>query len=56
MCYHWLTKPSALDEDQSEVQLSEDDDGDHDVLWPNVNFASLTEQPLSYGDIPDDVQ
>jgi hypothetical protein len=48
------TKPNALDEDQCEVQRSEDDGGDHDVLQPNVKFASLKEQALFYGDIPDD--
>jgi hypothetical protein len=48
------TKPNALDEDQFEVQLSEDDDGEHDVLQPNVKFASLKGQALLYGDIPDD--
>jgi hypothetical protein len=44
----------ALDEDQSDVQRGEDDDGDHDVLQPNVNIASLNEQALFYGNIPDD--
>jgi hypothetical protein len=44
------TKPYALDEDQYEVQRSE-----YDVLHSNVNFASLKEQALFYGDIPDDV-
>jgi hypothetical protein len=48
------TKPNALHEDQCKVQRSEDDDGDHVVLHPNVNFASLKEQDLFYGDIPDD--
>jgi hypothetical protein len=48
------TNPNELDEDQYEVQRSEDEDGDHDVLQPNVNFASLKEQALFYGDIPDD--
>jgi hypothetical protein len=48
------TKPNALDEDLCEVQRIDDDDGDHDVLQPNVNFASLKEQALFYGDIPDD--
>jgi hypothetical protein len=48
------TKPNALDEDQCEVQRSDDDDGDHDVLQSNVKFASLKEQALFYGDIPDD--
>jgi hypothetical protein len=43
-----------LDEDQSEVQRSGDDDGYHDVLQSNVKFASLKEQALFYGDIPDD--
>jgi hypothetical protein len=44
----------ALDEYQSDVQQGEHDDGDHDVLQSNVKFASLTEQALFYGDIPDD--
>jgi hypothetical protein len=47
-------KLHALDKDQSDVQRSEVDDGDHDVLQPNVKFASLKEQALVYGDIPDD--
>jgi hypothetical protein len=47
-------KLHALDEDQSEVQRGEDDDGDHDVLQSNVKFASLKEQALFYGDIPED--
>jgi hypothetical protein len=47
-------KPNALDEDQCEVHRSEDYDGDHDVLQINVKFASLREQALFYGDIPDD--
>jgi hypothetical protein len=37
------TKPNALDEYQCELQLSEGDDGDHDVLQSNVKFASLKE-------------
>jgi hypothetical protein len=41
------TKPNALDEDQCEVQWCEHDDGDHDVLHPNVKFVSLKEQALS---------
>jgi hypothetical protein len=48
------TKPNALDEDQCELQRSEDEDGDHDVLHPNVKFSSLKEQALFYDDIPDD--
>jgi hypothetical protein len=40
------TKPNALDGDQCEVQRSEHDDGDHEVLQPNVKFASLKEQAL----------
>jgi hypothetical protein len=48
-------KLHALDEDQSDVQRGEVDDGDHDVLQFNVKFASLREQALFYGDIPDDV-
>jgi hypothetical protein len=48
------TKPNALDEDQSDVQRGEVDGGDHDVLYSNVKFASLKEQALFYGDIPDD--
>jgi hypothetical protein len=47
-------KLHALDEDQSDVQRCEVDDGDHDVLQSNVKFASLREQALFYGDIPDD--
>jgi hypothetical protein len=47
-------KLHALDEDQSDVQQGEDDDGDQDVLQSNVQFASLKEQTLFYGDIPDD--
>jgi hypothetical protein len=47
-------KLHTLDEDQSEEQRGEDDDGDHDVLQSNVKFASLKEQALYYGDIPDD--
>jgi hypothetical protein len=47
-------KLHALDEDQSDVQQGEHDDGDHDVLQSNVKFASLKEQALFYGDIPDD--
>jgi hypothetical protein len=47
-------KLHALDEDQSDVQRGEHDDGDHDVLQSNVKFASLREQALFYGDIPDD--
>jgi hypothetical protein len=48
------TKPNVLDQDQCEVQRSKYEDGDHDVLQPNVKFASLKEQALFYGDIPDD--
>jgi hypothetical protein len=47
-------KLHALDENQSEVQRGEHDDGDYDVLQSNVKFASLKEQALFYGDIPDD--
>jgi hypothetical protein len=47
-------KLHALDEDQSDVQRGEHDDGDHVVLQLNVKFASLKEQALFYGDIPDD--
>jgi hypothetical protein len=47
-------KLHALDEDQSDVQLDEHDDGDHDVLQSNVKFASLKEQALIYCGIPDD--
>jgi hypothetical protein len=46
-------KLHALDEDQSDVQRSEDDDGVHNVLHSNVKFASLKEQAIFYGDIPD---
>jgi hypothetical protein len=63
MCKSWprivmkrreQTKPDALDEDQCEVQRSEGDNRDHDVLQSNVKFASLKEQALFYGDISDD--
>jgi hypothetical protein len=47
-------KLHALDEDQSDVQQGEVNDGDHDVQQSNVKFASLREQALFYGDIPDD--
>jgi hypothetical protein len=47
-------KPNALDESQCELQRYEGDDEDHDVLHPNVNFASLKKQTLFYRDIPDD--
>jgi hypothetical protein len=36
----------ALHEDQCDVQRGEVDDGDHDVLQSNVEFASLKEQAL----------
>jgi hypothetical protein len=42
------TNPKALDEDQCDVQRGEHDDGDHDVLQPNVKFASLKEQDIFY--------
>jgi hypothetical protein len=48
------TRPNALDEDRYEVQRSEVDDGDHDVLQLNVKFASLKEKALPYGQIPED--
>jgi hypothetical protein len=47
-------KLHALDKYQSDVQRGEHDDGDQDVLQSYVNFASLKEQALFYGDIPDD--
>jgi hypothetical protein len=47
-------KLHALDENQSDVQRGEHDDGEHDVLQSNAKFASLKEQALFYGDIPDD--
>jgi hypothetical protein len=47
-------KLHVLDEDQSEVQRGEVYGADHDVLQSNVKFASLREQALFYGDIPDD--
>jgi hypothetical protein len=47
-------KLHALDEDQCDVHRCEDGYGDHDVLQSNVKFASLKEQTLFYGDIPDD--
>jgi hypothetical protein len=36
-------KLRALDEHHSDVQRGKVDDGDHDVLQSNVNFASLKE-------------
>jgi hypothetical protein len=48
------TKPNVLDEDQCEVQRSEYDGRDHDVLQTNVKFASLRDQALFFDDIPDD--
>jgi hypothetical protein len=47
-------KLRARDGDQSDVQRSEVDDGDHDMLQSNVKFASLKEKALFHGDIPDD--
>jgi hypothetical protein len=46
------TKPNALDENRYGVQRSEDDDGDHDVPQPNVQFSSLKEQALFYSAFP----
>jgi hypothetical protein len=46
-------KLHALNKHQSNVQRGEHDDGDHDVLLFNVKIASLKEQALFYGDIPD---
>jgi hypothetical protein len=48
------TKTNVLDEDLCDVQRSEVDDGDHDVLQSNVKFVSLKKQNLFYSDIPDD--
>jgi hypothetical protein len=47
-------KLHELDENQSDLQRGEDDDGNKDVTQSNVKFASLREQALFYGDIPDD--
>jgi hypothetical protein len=47
-------KLHALYEDQSDVRQRENDYGDHDLSQPKVKFASLKEQALFYGDIPDD--
>jgi hypothetical protein len=47
-------KTNVLDEDQCEVQRSDVNDRDRDMLQPNVKFASLREQALFYGDIRDD--
>jgi hypothetical protein len=44
----------VLDQDQCGIQRSEDDDGDRDVLQPNIKFASHQEQSLFYDHIPDD--
>jgi hypothetical protein len=43
-------KPSVIDQYQYDMQRSEDDDGDHDVLQLSITFASLKEQLLFYGD------
>jgi hypothetical protein len=47
-------KMHALDKVRSDIQRGEVDDGDHDALQSNEKFASLKEQALFYGDIPDD--
>jgi hypothetical protein len=47
-------KSSGNGEEQFGRQQSEDDDEDHDVLLPNIKFASLKEQSLVYNKIPDD--
>jgi hypothetical protein len=47
-------KLHALDEEKYELQRNEGGYGDHDVFEPNEKFASLKEQALFYGDIPDD--
>jgi hypothetical protein len=47
-------KLHARVKDQSNVQRGEHDDGHREVLQSNVKFASLKEQSLFYGDIPDD--
>jgi hypothetical protein len=44
----------VLDQDQYKMQRSEDDDGNHNVVQPNIKFASLKEQSFVYGSIPDD--
>jgi hypothetical protein len=36
------------------VQQIESDDEEHDLLHPNVKFASLKEQDIFNDDIPDD--
>jgi hypothetical protein len=38
--------PSVLDQDQYGVQRSEDDDEHHNVIQPNIKFASPKEQAL----------
>jgi hypothetical protein len=43
----------VLDQYQYEVQRSKDDDGNHEVLQLSIKFASLKEQSLFHGDIPD---
>jgi hypothetical protein len=50
------TNPNALDENKSDVQRGEGDDEDHDLLQSNLKFASLKEQAIFYGYIPDDDQ
>jgi hypothetical protein len=46
-------KSSTHEEEHFERKQSEDDDGDQDVVQPSIKFASLKEQSLFYGDIPD---
>jgi hypothetical protein len=48
------TQSNAHDDDYFRSQQDEEDDGDQDVIQPNIKFASLKEQSLFYGDITDD--
>jgi hypothetical protein len=47
-------KSSAHDKDNFGKQKSEEDDGDRNVVQPNIKIASLKEQSLFYGEILDD--
>jgi hypothetical protein len=46
--------PSVLDQDKCGVEMGKNDNAGHELLQPNVNFASLKKQSLFYDDIPDD--
>jgi hypothetical protein len=47
-------KSSAHDEEYFEMEQGEKDDGEQDMVQPNIKFASLKEQSLFCSDITDD--